>query len=100
MEDIFSIKITDNIRLQDYYGMDFFDDNQYLWLYADDIEKFMTENITGTITEKYESDNLQKYSDYIGGFRYTVTDSSEVLVQIFKYDNKDYYNISLDIYNF
>lgn len=94
IEDIFNIRITDNIILQDYRGEDFFDNNQYLWLYADDIEKFMTENITGTITEKYDNDSYRKY--YIGGFRYTGTDNSEVLVQIFRYDNEDYYSISLD----
>ncbi|MDE5771320.1 MAG: hypothetical protein K2I06_06790 [Ruminococcus sp.] len=94
MEDIFSIRVTDNIRLENYRGEDFFDDTQYLYLYAYDLEKFKEENVNGTITEKYDSSDSIKH--YIGGFRYTGTGSQEVLVQIFKYDNEDYYRISLD----
>lgn len=94
MEDIFSIKVTDNIELRNYYGEDFFDNFQYLYIYTYDPEKFTEENVNGTITEKYDSSDSRKY--YIGGFRYTSTDSQEVLVQISKYDNEDYYRISLD----
>lgn len=94
VEDIFSIKVTDNIKLKDYYGEDFFDNAQYLYVYTYDPEKFTEENVNGTITEKYDSSDYIKY--YIGSFRYTGTDSKEVLVQISKYDNEDYYRISLD----
>lgn len=88
MEEKFSITITDNIKLRKYKDSSFLAQLDYtLYLYADDLETFMTENINGTVTEKYDN----------GNFRYERNHGKEVFVDVDKRDNKDYYSITLNI---
>lgn len=90
MEEKYNITITDNIKLHEYkeYGM-LANIDYVLYLYADDLGKFMEENVNGTITEKYDDND----------FSYKGTDGEKVFVSVTKYDNEDRYRISLSMRN-
>lgn len=96
MENRFGIEVTDNIKLCEYemsksqvYGNskkrpEF---KYSLCLETDDPEKFMTENVTGIMTGKY--DNMS--------FSYRNSDNQEVHAEITKADGKENYSITLVI---
>lgn len=88
MEEKFSITVTDNIDLREYRQLEFLTQLDYtLYLYTDDLEKFMEENINGTITEKYDGDS----------FGYKGKDGQAVVADVFKNDSKENYSITLNI---
>lgn len=88
MEEKFSIVITDNIKLREYRQLEFLTQLDYtLYLYAYDLEKFMEENVKGTITEKYDENN----------FAYKGADGQKINVDVYKNDSRDNYSITLNI---
>ncbi|MDE6665591.1 MAG: hypothetical protein K2K14_05295 [Ruminococcus sp.] len=88
MEEKFSIVITDNIKLREYSELEFLTQLDYtLYLDAYDLEKFMEENVNGTITEKYNENN----------FAYKGADGQKINVDVYKSDSKDNYSITLNI---
>lgn len=93
MENRFSITVTDNIKLREYEMSecrkpDSRPEFKYcLCLETDDIEKFMTENVSGTITRKYDNMN----------FEYRNTDNQAVHAEVCKTDNRKNYSITLVI---
>ncbi|MDE6780530.1 MAG: hypothetical protein K2J40_03605 [Ruminococcus sp.] len=90
MQDIYSIQLTDNIKLCDYKEDGMLANMTFsLRLRTYNLEKFMTENIKGTITEKYEN----------GNFSYKGRYNEEVFADIEKRDSKDYYSITLHTRN-
>lgn len=88
MEEKFSIVITDNIKLREYSEFEFLTQLDYtLYLDAYDLEKFMEENVNGTITEKYDEND----------FAYKGADGQKINVDVYKNDSKDNYSITLNI---
>ncbi|MDE6091550.1 MAG: hypothetical protein K2F73_01995 [Ruminococcus sp.] len=88
MEEKFSIVITDNIKLREYSEFEFLTQLDYtLYLDAYDLEKFMEENVNGTITEKYDEND----------FAYKGADGQKINVDVYKSDSKDNYSITLNI---
>lgn len=93
MENRFSITVTDNIKLREYEMSecgkpDSRPEFKYcLCLETDDIEKFMTENVSGTITRKYNNMN----------FEYRNTDNQVVHAEVCKTDSRKNYSITLVI---
>ncbi len=88
MEEKFSIVVTDNIKLREYQEFEFLTQLDYtLYLDAWDLEKFMEENVKGTITEKYDENN----------FAYKGADGQKINVDVYKNDSKDNYSITLNI---
>ena len=86
MNKMFSITVNDNIELREYREFEFLTQrNSSLYLYTYDLEKFMEENINGTITEKYEGDD----------FKYIGEESQIVYVDVFENDKN--YSITLNI---
>lgn len=90
MQDMYSIQLTDNIKLCDYKEDGMLANMTFsLRLRTYNLEKFMTENIKGTITEKYEN----------GNFSYKGRYNEEVFADVEKRDSKDYYSITLHTRN-
>lgn len=88
MEEKFSIVITDNIKLREYEEFEFLTQLDYtLYLDAYNLEKFMEENVNGTITEKYDEND----------FAYKGADGQKINVDVYKNDSKDNYSITLNI---
>ncbi len=58
MEELFQITVNDNIHLDKYLAFECYDDNQELDLHANNLERFMQENIDRSAVTNLEEENL------------------------------------------